>query len=510
MQVKKIAALCALACAAMAGSAQAALTPAQISVLDTANAGTRVFFLSGASAVQGGLTTIETSLFNAGSFRLANTTASSKDFEAIAGTFAAGTGPWAGQTGVFIYRVKGGSVFGVNSVARAEAIQTLVVKSTNCGTGGTGTAGSPYTCDVSDGSVAKPNRVPDAGVSDVAPKFFQPDFNTEGETPAAALTVAELANFSSITPLFSLAFGPAVTNNVSTTLNKAAVSAIMTGNVGTWDQVDASLPADDINICRRVQGSGTQAVFNNYFGGFPCDSTSNVPAARDASVAWIGDTDNAYYTGVTGRKVGDYYVSGTEGGIVVIENSSSGDVRNCLTAAANPAGATYATKNRDGAAVTVTFAPKAGGHKAIGVLSLDSIGSAKPITESTPSWSFRALDGNGSLSCNNEINCPKTIGPVSVGSGKFPLQASLIDGTWDTQGWVSYNVPNSTAGDANKGPLATRLQVLAQDPAVLAAVPSFKYVTAALPAPFSSYSGAGVTRAVYLGGDQCAPLNRNN
>ena len=81
----------AVACAGFAGSASAALTPAQITTLDTANAGNRVFFLSGASAVQGGLTAIETSLFNAGSFRLANTTASSKDFEAIAGTFADGT-----------------------------------------------------------------------------------------------------------------------------------------------------------------------------------------------------------------------------------------------------------------------------------------------------------------------------------------------------------------------------------------------------------------------------------
>lgn len=490
MQLKKLAALVGIACACAAGSAQAALTAAQQSVLDTANTGSRVFFLAGASAVQGGLTAIETSLFNAGSFRLANTTASSKDYEAIAGTLAAGTGPWAGQTAIFIYRVKGGSVYGVNSVARNQDIETLVVKSANCGSSGAGTAASPYVCDLSDGSEAKPHRSPDAGVSDVAPKFFQPDFNTEGETPAPALTDTELANFASIQPLFTLPFAPAVTNNVNVALNKAAIAAIMTGNVGTWNQVDSSLPADDIVVCRRVQGSGTQAVFNNYFGGFPCDSASNVPAARDASGAWDPVS-------------GNYTVTGTDGALVVIENNSSGDVRSCLATAANPAGGSYTTKNRDGASVTVTFAPKTGGHKAIGTLSMDSIGSSN----ATSGWTFRALDGNGSVSCSG--TCPATTAPTTTGGGKFPLQASVIDGTWDLQGWVSYNTPTRTAGNANKGPLADRLRVLAQDPTVLASVPNFKWVAAALPAPFSTYSGAGVTRATYLGGDQCAPLNRN-
>src|SRR5262245_46469668 len=107
MQVKKLAALVALAC--VAGSASAALTSAQQTVLNNANAAGRVFFLAGASATQGGLTTIESQLFSAGSFRLANTTASSKDYEAIAGTLAAGAGAWGGQNAIFIYRVKGGS-----------------------------------------------------------------------------------------------------------------------------------------------------------------------------------------------------------------------------------------------------------------------------------------------------------------------------------------------------------------------------------------------------------------
>lgn len=494
MQLKKLAALVGIACACAAGSAHAALTAAQQSVLDTANTGGRVFFLAGASAVQGGLAAIETSLFNAGSFRLANTTASSKDYEAIAGTLAAGTGPWAGQTAIFIYRVKGGSVHGVNAVARNAAIETLVVKSGNCGSSGSGTVASPYVCDVSDDTAAKPHRSPDAGVSDMAPKFFQSPYNTEGEVPDPALTEAELANFATIQPLFTIPFAPALTSNVSVALNKPAIAAIMTGNVGTWNQVDSSLPADDIVICRRVQGSGTQAVFNNYFGGFPCETNSNVPAARDASGAWDPVS-------------GNYTVDGNSGGLIVIENSTSGDVRSCLDAAATATSIdkSYNTVNRHGDPISVTFKAKPGGYKAIGTLSMDSIAKSN----AAGNWSFRSLDGNGTVSCTG--TCPATTAPVTTGSGKFPLQANVIDGTWDLQGWVSYNTPTRTASDANKGPLADRLRVLAQNPAVLGSVDNFKWVAAALPAPWSSYSGTGVTRATYLGtdGDQCAPLNRN-
>lgn len=489
MQIKKIAVLVGLACG-IAGSANAALTAAQQAVLTDANTNGRVFFLSGASATQGGLSTIEAGMFNAGSFRLANTTASSKNYEAIAGTMTSGA--WAGKNAIFIYRVKGGSVWGVNAVARAESIETLVVNAANCGASGAGTAASPYVCNVSDGTASKPHRVPDAGVSDVAPVFFKDPFNTEGETPAAALSEAELAEFADTTynkPIFTLAFAPAVTNNVNVPLNKAAIAAIMAGNVGTWNQVDSSLPADDIVVCRRVQGSGTQAVFNNYFGGFPCAaSSSNVPAGRDVGGAW----DGLNYTVVAGT-----------GALNVIENSSSGDVRNCLAAAANPAGATYTTSNRDGAPVTVTFAPKAGGHKAIGVLSMDSVGSSN----AAGAWSFRSLDGQGTVSCTG--TCPATTAPVTAGTGKFPLAASLIDGTWDMQGWVSFNVPTRTINDAAKASVASVFLNKAQDPAVLLGVNNFKHVAAALPTSISGYSGAGVARAAYLNNDQCAPLNRN-
>ena len=477
MKLNKLSALCALACVALSGQAFAAMTAAELAVVNDANANNRVVYISGASAVQKGFTGIVASLFTGTTTRFANTTASSKDYEAVAGKLATSAGTWAaGSNVIVIYRTKGGSVMGVNPVARNEVIESLNVTAAACGATGSGTAATPYVCGTN-------TRAPDAGVSDVAPALFHGAYNTEGEVAAAALDAAELADLTS-TPIYGLAFGVAVTKNVGlVNLNKAAVSAIMTGNVGTWDQVDSSLPADDILICRRVPGSGTQAVFNMYFGNYPCDTgaANNAPADRYASAIWDDAAHN--YTTVT-----------PQGGLVVIENSTSGDVRNCLDKAV--AGGVHTTKDRDGVAVSVNFG--AGGHKAIGVLSMDSLSTSK----TTGNWQFRSLDGAGTYTWDNTA-----VAPVASGTGKFPTKASYVNGTWDEQGWISFNVPSRTVG--NKKALLDDFLVKAQDPAILNSIADLKNVAAALPGTPDPLATGLVLRAGYVNNNQCAPYNRN-
>ncbi|MBT9521545.1 MAG: substrate-binding domain-containing protein [Dechloromonas sp.] len=480
MQVKKIVSLCAVAFTAMAaGQAQAAMSAAEQAIVNDAVTNGRVLFISGASATQKGFTGIINSMFTGTTIRFANTTASSKDFEAVAGKLAAGAGAWSNQNVIIIDRVKGGSVWGVNSVARNEKIEALVVNSA-CGSDGSGTASLPYTCATTgEVDTATTGIAPDAGVSDVAPGLFKAPYNTEGETPADSLTEAELAELVA-NPIYALAFGVPVTKNVPlVNLNKAAVSVIMAGGVGTWNQVDASLPADDIVVCRRVPGSGTQAVDNLYFGNFPCSSEFNTPADRYASGAW----DDAART---------FTVTGGTGALVVVENSTSGDVVNCLDKAVT--GGTFAGKDRDGHAIAVDFG--AGGHKAIGVLSMDSLAKSK----STGNWQFRSLDGAGTITWDNTANAP-----VTTGTGKFPTLANLIDGTWDLQGWISFQIPTRTTGA--KKSLAEAFLLKAQNPAILASITDLKNVSAAIPG--GAYSGAQVLRAQYLNNNQCAPLNRN-
>ena len=506
MQVKKLAVLCALACAGLSGQAMAAMTAAEIAIVDDANKGDdgivgtaddRVVFISGASATQKGLNSIISTMYTGTAIRFANTTASSKDFEAAAGVLAAGNGAWSGKNVIIIDRVKGGSVWGVDPVARATAIESLKVTSA-CGATGSGTAASPYVCAP---TTLAEYMVPDAGVSDVAPALFQSPINTEGENAAPALDEAELAELVA-TPIYGLAFGVPVTNNVPlVNLNKAAVSAIMTGNVGTWNQVDTSLAADDILVCRRVPGSGTQAVDNMYFGNYPCGEY-NVPANREASAydavdnptgAWNRTQAWTYNDGTTTHTgTGQYTVTAGTGSIVVIENSTSGDVVNCLDKAVT--GGKYVGKDRDGNKILVDMG--AGGHKAVGVLSMDSLSKSK----TTGNWQFRSLDGAGTITWDS------TGSPVATsGTGKFPTLASFVDGTWDLQGWISFNIPNRTVGE--KRAVVDNFLLQAQNPAILASITDLKNVAAAIPG--GAYSGAQVLRAQYLNNNQCAPLNRN-
>eukprot|EP01031_Cornospumella_fuschlensis_P005056 gene5056-6321_t len=129
---------------------------------------------------------------------------------------------------------------------------------------------------------------------------------------------AELALLTP-TPIYTLAFGVPMSDNLPLfNINRSALSAIMAGNGGAWNAVNSALPADDVLICRRVNGSGSQAVANLYYGNYPCDtgSRANTPADRGAGSAWNG--------------VDKFLVEGATGAANVVENSTSGDVRACL------------------------------------------------------------------------------------------------------------------------------------------------------------------------------------
>jgi ABC-type phosphate transport system substrate-binding protein len=521
MQFKKSVALCALAFAGLAGQAQAAaLTPAQIAVIDDANTNNRILFISGASAVQKGFTSVIGTLIPGAKTFYTDKNgkdtagkANTHSYEAVAGklTNDSSYGPWANQNVIVIYRVAGGSVWGVNPVARNEAIESLNVTSTTCSDAGYAAADGSAANDKAF-SCAKNTRKPDAGVSDVAPALFKQPLNTEGEIPASQLNATELAEFNDTAynkPIYALAFGVPVTNNVSTSLNKSAVSAIMAGNVGTWNQVDSALPADDIVVCRRVPGSGTQAVENMYFGNFPCGAL-NTPADRTASEGTVFDASATWsWTDANGKAhsgTGKYTIdpAAPTGGLVVIENSSSGNVAECMDAAVT--GGKYVTKTRDGTSAEYLVEFVNPGSKAIGVLSMDSLAKSRLTVDvpngKTNNWQFRSLDGNGTYTWDNTAAAP-----VATGTGKFPTLANLIDGTWDMQGWISFNTPNRTIADVNKAPVIAKFLEKAQDPAVLAAISDLKNVAGAIPG--GVYSGAQVLRVEYSQGNQCSPLNRN-
>jgi hypothetical protein len=475
--------------------------------VNAANTSGQIVFISGASAVQKGFSALVANLLNnVVYFNNDGVTAlGSSGYLAVAGNLkvAAGTGAtaWpAGSAVIVIYRNSGGSVYGVNSVARATSIQSLNVTAAACAlptvisptTGlattnpGNGTAATPYSCPSA-------NRVPDAGMSDVAPIFFTNPVNTEGEIADTALTTAERALLT-VKPMYAQAFGVPVTKNVEATamFNRATVAAIMSGQIADWSSV-AGATAGDIVICRRTPGSGSQAVVNMWAGNYPCNANAQqVPLTRDDSPAW--DAGTRTFTLANGAG---------QGTPIVIENDSSANVRSCLDKAVT--GGTLTVKDRGGVNnATVNFGTPGdgtfpvGGYKAIGVLSLDSVGSSL----TTGNWQFRSLNGAGQVTGDG---LSTTVGPVTTGTGTFPTVAALNTGDWDMQGWTSFNIPTArTTG--SKLAFVNQFVAEAQNPTILAAVKETKWTASAIPT--GTNAGTQTLNVSYANGNQCAPLSR--
>lgn len=530
MKLQQIALLCATVCAGFTGQAMAQVSgvPAAQTIVNEALGGPgvaddKVLFISGASAVQGGLGQIATTLFAGTSYLFHPNSASGRtasDHRAYAGRLAVAAGGWpAGTAVIVVNRARGGSVWGVNGLLpafyeTAQGIEALDVSVAGCAAGA-GTSGSPFLCGLTQ-------RMPDAGISDVAPNLFDSRFNTEGEPASRKLNATELGGLAA-QPIYGLAFGVPVSDNLPLFfLNKPLLSSIMTGNMGTWDQVNASLPTDDVLICRRVNGSGSQAVANLYYGNYPCGA-GNAPADRDSVPTFDGVSRT-------------FVVEGGTGGLNVIENSTSGDVRACLNNAFDASGRAFVA---DGVATPGTFtistnpttgvktgawtgtngyttyvtADRAGEpagvalrngrqHKAIGVLSMDSL----PNSTSSSKWTFRSINGAGETTYTAAVGATPAF-TTNTGTGVFPDKASYMDGTWEQQGWISFNIPTArTTG--NKLALANRFVAAAKLPTVLAGQVNLAFAAGALPGTDDPTNTGNVLKAGYPGNNQCAPLTR--
>jgi hypothetical protein len=495
------------ACMAATGfSAHAALSSAASTLIADATANNRVMFISGASAVQKGFQAIVANMVTGDTyFNNDGTTAvNGSGYVAVAGNLSAAVGSWpVGAAVIVIYRNSGGSVYGVNPVARNQAIQSLLIDST-CGSVGDGSALTPYKCTSSSATTL----VPDAGMSDVAPVFFTNPVNTEGEVADTALTTAERALLTS-KPMYAQAFGIPVTSTVpaAAVFNRASVSAIMSGAISNWSKVPGA-GTGPIVICRRTPGSGSQAVVNMWTGNYPCSSAAQLPLNRDANASSKADALDAngdpildangnptFITipGVWDASTRTYTAANTNGNTIVIENDSSGNVRTCLDKAV--VGGSYTAKDRSGNAVTVDFGT--GGYKAIGVLSLDSMTSSK----AAGNWQFRSLDGAGKIT-GDTVNL--TTPPVTTGTGTFPTIEALTTGDWSMEGWTSFNIPSRTIGD--KLAFMNAFLAQAQSPAVLASAVETKWTAAKIAT--GANTDPQTLKVKYVNNNQCAPLNR--
>lgn len=239
------------------------------------------------------------------------------------------------------------------------------------------------------------------GISDVEPKMFaginvpnDPLDPDDDNYPAAGLSDGELAALT-VSPVIQTVFGVAVNtalyNTLFTKQGLANVSFLdtTTGTVRACTNADFTVPActpsigyaqartlfsgsasdwgiivpaadalvrSPINICRRVQGSGTQASANAHLMGIPCNTTGQLPPVADfnysnpptstitanaavypvdtfgqTSVLWsAAQLTNYLSAGIPNAAV---QPAGSPSNTFVFEGPGTGDVVNCLNRA---------------------------------------------------------------------------------------------------------------------------------------------------------------------------------
>lgn len=545
MHMKKLAVACTLALGTLAaGGAQAAFPYDAVQV---------DMFLSGASAVQNNFKGQLSNLFLAG-YKTAsdNTTTNGADFFAVTGTFkSAAPVPAAlqGKTARITYRTRGGSVWGVDPVAREEQVQWMKMDSATCSA--TLPAGASATADLycsPTGDDSGTNgRKPDLGVSDVEPKMFQGPLNVE--FGKSQLNNSDLNGLKS-SAVYQQAFGVPLTNAIPTSLfvNRPMVVSLVSKKTVSWLDIkglgSTAILADPINsinpgqntvkpvvVCRRVQGSGTQATANFFINQFGCSGSAYLPPARMSESDGFDALNGDPLSG--GADKAHPIIIDPTYGYTVVENPGSGDVRSCLTAAQN--GTNHTFKGDDGKWYQVTFSGVGTNsattptviytngdpsvvkpYGAVGVLSYDSAGKES-------GWHYQDL--NGVLTANAAaIDASGRPAVVQASTAKYAL-AAMMEGSWDYFSEVSMQYRNGLNGktaltdtptvDIPTGKLSTgalktladQLVITLGDPAVMNTLKSYKLGIAALPSNYTPDASV-TTNLVSKGtksGDTCNP-----
>lgn len=336
LRLVTLAAFAALA----AGQAQA-LTLAQIASQKAAGTLIEVHF-SGASALSGVIGGLFTQNCAAGTL---DTYLSDNTDPAFSGDASAGTSVKAytcqlingndfgtaynGRFIVFQKSDQGGSGNGVFPVAYSQALPFLNLVAAQCNATTKVCKSAGFT------------RAPDGGVSDVSPTAFNPEFNRPLEpvnfSDKGAFPDVTNSNFSRVDGVVQTVFGLAVSQplyaalqadqGVGTgrpTVPTAVISSMLSNAFDPSISWKALLPNSaagvqnqQINICRRVNGSGTQTSANRYWHEYASNTASLFPADNAGNSEFPSDINNV----------------GNAGTILVYEGSSTGNVRDCLAKA---------------------------------------------------------------------------------------------------------------------------------------------------------------------------------
>jgi hypothetical protein len=484
IRLKAAAAACALAFAGTAAQAAPFDAP-QITV-----------FLSGASAPQNFLGAMATQLFQGTQNTdwwafYSNDGTVGANYRAYYGTLKTTVqdpnmpASIAGKTALVINRAKGGSVWGVNPVARTQQIQWMERSNTNCATN-TSTAFN-FTCAPTGDDTGSNGVIPDFGVSDVEPAMFKFGRNTEFDislnAPSPELTPGELASLT-VKGVSALMFGQAATTSVTSVISdmpRDMFGALLNGTITSWAKVSPAFAAPlNVAVCRRVPGSGTQTSYNQFYHNWPC-SVNNI--TQDGTLVEKRMYDSAGY-GVGGLGTADGSSAANAIGIdmtagfTVIENSTSGNVRTCLQRVQT--GTDFTFQDEAGVWHVAQFGG-AGGRKAVGVLSLDSKGSTGYGVE----WNFLNVNGVA----------PDQANLISL---QYPFHYELS---------MQYNTARYGTLTGDQQTLITEFIKRSGDPVILAAISNVNVrdAVAAVPINFAVGSHAKVMKGTRFA-NSCRPV----
>lgn len=285
-----------------------------------------------------------------------------KSFAAYFCTMGATAGISPDQNVLFRKRSSGGSFWGTVPVASADPTVEQMQLGANCGEESPGI----YKCDK---NVTEPTTS-DAGISDEEPALFT-GVNSAGEDEMTTTLSGQL----DVQPIAALTFGIPVTNALYGALQKAQglnedldgdaviegtsetateadiianmpsltkeqVAALMKGTIGEWSNVQyggvpltatagITAPSDArVTICRRTNGSGTQAQLNANFLNVPCALDADLPAVDNTTCT---DTKGNANPALPFCAPGYATTTATSAGAAIVhENSGSGDVTECL------------------------------------------------------------------------------------------------------------------------------------------------------------------------------------
>lgn len=304
----------ALAAAAAVGQTASALD------ISAYNASTVNVYLSGSTAVDGTILNTAIATVAPGGLCAAGTvdvyyvgTTTNYSNRMIFCSASSGAGVPAGTKLAIFKESSTGSVNGVaplytaaqGSPSGVSFINPTVITDATCATVGTvaatATLGAYTNHSNCPGTAVSANVIPSAGFADVEAAILRTPANTLVNTAAVSTYLTSKGTLDQVWTVLltknayyalQAAEGYASPSDApanAPSLSKQEIAGLLSGNTFAWSQLGLAPADDNVYICRRDYGSGTEASFEAYFLGARCSLSSlSLPGENGTTVFAAG------------------------------------------------------------------------------------------------------------------------------------------------------------------------------------------------------------------------------